>query len=273
MTDRDFEYVCRVVRDRSAVVLEPGKEYLVESRLSPLAREMQLESVAQLIDRLRAGGDPGLLTRVVEAMVTNETSFFRDRTPFDSLQRAILPRLIRQRQSERRLNIWSAACSTGQEPYSVAMLIREHFPELLDWNLTLVATDLSTEVLDRARAGLYNQAEVNRGLPISLLMKYFTQQGTQWGLTDPVRRMVSFRELNLTRAWPALPRMDVVMMRNVMIYFDIPTRKDILSRVARLLHPDGYLLLGGAETTLLIDDSYRRVHDVKGGFFQLVGDA
>jgi len=270
MTAQDFEYVCRLVRDRSALVLEPGKEYLVETRLLPIARQLQLGSVGELIGQLRAGPDNGLHTRVVEAMVTTETSFFRDLHPFETLKSTILPELIRKRREERRLDVWCAACSTGQEPYSLAILLREHFAEVAGWKVNIAATDLSTEVLARAQAGQYNQIEVNRGLPAPVLVKYFRQQGGRWELAEHIRNMVEFRALNLARPWPPMTRMDLVFLRNVMIYFDVETKKSILGRVARLLKPDGYLLLGGAETTLNLDDSFRRVDQLKGGFYQLV---
>lgn len=271
MTAQEFEYVCRLVRDRSAVVLDAGKEYLVEARLSPLAGQLQLGSVSELIGRLRAGSDGGLTTRVVEAMVTTETSFFRDRHPFEDLRTTVLPDLIGRRAAERRLDVWCAACSTGQEPYSLAILLREHFPELTGWRVNILATDLSADVLGRARAGRYTQLEVNRGLPAPLLMKYFRQHGREWELAADVRRTVEFRELNLAGPWPVLPRMDLIFLRNVMIYFDVDTKRAILERVARLLRPDGYLLLGGAETTLHLDDSFRRVEGLKGGFFRRDG--
>jgi len=271
MTPDDFEYVCRLVRDRAAVVLEPGKEYLVETRLAPVVRDLKLGSVGELVGRLRAGADPGLVVRVTEAMLTTETSFFRDATPFEALRACVLPDLIARRAAERRLNVWCAASSTGQEPYSLAILLREHFPQLAGWSVNILATDLSTDVLGRARAGRYSQLEVNRGLPAALMLKYFRQHGTTWELADEIRAAVQFRELNLTRPWPALPRMDLVMLRNVMIYFDVETKKEILGRVARLLRPDGYLLLGGAETTLNLDDSFRRVEHRKTGFYQLAG--
>lgn len=270
MTARDFEYVCRLVRDRAAVVLEPGKEYLVEARLTPLAAEFGLGAVAELVGRLRAGANGGLATRVVEAMVTTETSFFRDVQPFESLRKAVLPDLIRRRAAEKRLDVWCAACSTGQEPYSLAILLREHFPELAGWRVNVLATDLSAEVLGRARVGRYTQLEVNRGLPAPLLVKYFRQHGREWELCEDVRRTVEFRELNLARVWPALPRKDLVFLRNVMIYFDVGTKKTILAQAARLLRPDGYLLLGAAETTHNLDDSFRRVEGLAGGFYQLV---
>jgi chemotaxis protein methyltransferase CheR len=271
MTPGEFDYVCRLVRDRSGVVLEAGKEYLVDSRLTPVARQCALASVSELVGRLRAGPDEGLIAKVVEAMVTTETSFFRDLVPFETLRTVVLPELIKRRQIERQLSVWFAACSTGQEPYSFALLVREHFPEVLGWRLGLMATDLSAEVLGRARAGRYNQIEVNRGLPAALMVKYFRQHGAAWELCEDVRRMVEFRELNLLRPWPILPRPDLVFLRNVMIYFDVEVKKSILGRVARLLRPDGYLLLGGAETTLNLDPSFRRVDNLKGGFYQLVG--
>lgn len=271
MTPAEFDYVCRLVRDRSGIVLESGKEYLVDARLTPVARQCELGSVSELVGRLRGGPDDGLVARVVEAMVTSETSFFRDHHPFETLRTTVLPDLINRRRDERRLNVWFAASATGQEPYSFAMLVRERFPELLGWRLDLLATDLSAEVLARARAGRYSQIEVNRGLPAALLVKYFHQHGATWELSEDVRRMVEFRELNLTRPWPVLPRMDLVFLRNVMIYFDADTKKSILGRAARLLRPDGHLLLGAAETTLNLEDSFRRSEQLKGGFYQLVG--
>jgi chemotaxis protein methyltransferase CheR len=271
MTTAEFEYVCRLVRDRSGIVLDAGKEYLVDARLTPVARERELGSISELVGKLRAASDDALAARVVEAMVTTETSFFRDLHPFETLRKTVLPELIRLRRDERRLRVWFAACSTGQEPYSFALLVRDNFPELTGWRLDLLATDLSAEVLARARAGCFSQIEVNRGLPAALLVKYFRQHGATWELNEDVRRMVEFRELNLTRPWPVLPRMDLIFLRNVMIYFDADAKKSILGRVAGLLRPDGYLLLGGAETTFALSDAFRRVEALKGGFYQLVG--
>ena len=269
MTPGEYEFVCKFVRERSSIVLDSGKEYLVDTRLAPVARQFQLESVSALIAKLRAARDADLQTRVVEAMVTTETLFFRDRDPFESLRTTVLPDLIRRRAGERQLNVWSAACSTGQEAYSFVMLVRQHFPELVDWNVSVLATDLSEEVLAKARAGRYNQVEINRGLPAALMVRYFKQTGTTWQLADDVRQAVEFRPLNLTKPWPALPRMDLVFLRNVMIYFDVDTKKAVLQRAARVLCPDGYLLLGGAETTLNLDTPFQRVENIKGGFHQL----
>jgi chemotaxis protein methyltransferase CheR len=273
MTDQEFDFIRTLLRERSAIVLEPGKQYLVESRLAPMVRQLNLSSIGELVARLRGPAANGLHAQVVEAMVTTETSFFRDHSPFETLRKMVLPEFIRRRAGERRLRIWCAASSTGQEPYSLALLLREHFPDLAGWNVSLLATDLSRDVLARAREGRYNQIEVNRGLPAALLVKYFKQHGTDWQLDAGVRAMVEFQELNLARPWPFLPRMDLVLLRNVMIYFDVETKKAILGRVARLLQPDGYLVLGGAETTFNLDDSYRRVEQLKSGFYQLTGAA
>lgn len=270
MTDQDFEVVRRLLQERSAIVLEPGKQYLVESRLAPLVQQRNLNSIADLIAELRSQPGNGLPRQIVEAMVTTESSFFRDHHPFEALRKVVIPDLMNRRREERTLRIWCGASSTGQEPYSVAMLLREHFPELAGWKISLLATDLSQEVLARARQGCFRQIEVNRGLPAALLVKYFEQHGTGWQLQPAIRNMVDFQELNLAQPWPALPRMDLVLIRNVMIYFDVETKKTILGRLSRLLRPDGYLLLGGAETTFNLDDSYRRVEPLKAGFYQLV---
>jgi chemotaxis protein methyltransferase CheR len=270
MTEQDFQVVRKFLLERSAIVLEAGKEYLVETRLAPLVRELNLNSLEELIAQLRWQPGNGLSRQVVEAMVTTESSFFRDHHPFEDLRKAVIPDLIQRRRAERRLTIWCAASSTGQEPYSIALLLREHFPELAGWRISLMASDLSRQVLERARQGRYRQIEVNRGLPAALLVKYFEQHGTDWQLKAAIRSMVDFQEINLAQTWPALPRMDLVLIRNVMIYFDVESKKAILGRLARVLRPDGYLLLGGAETTFNLDDSYHRVVALKSGFYQLV---
>jgi chemotaxis protein methyltransferase CheR len=271
MTDQDSDFIRSFFRERSDVVLEADKRYLIESRLTPLVRELSLASITALVECLRAQPDNALHARVVELLVTGESSFFRDHHPFETLRRFVLPELIERRRRERRLNVWCAACSVGQEPYSLAILLREHFPELADWKVSLLATDLSQAALARAREGRYTQIEVNRGLPALLLVRYFQQHGTHWQLNAEVRGAVDFQQMNLARAWPLMPRMDLVLMRNVMIYFDVSTKKDILGRLAGQLRPDGYLLLGGAETTFQLHESYRRVEQFKSGFYQLIG--
>jgi chemotaxis protein methyltransferase CheR len=259
ITKEDFELVRTLVKQRSAIVLEDGKEYLVDARLTPVARQQGLASVADVVRQLRAQPHGDLQQRVVEAMTTNETSFFRDLHPFEALRKQILPDLLARRASEKTLNIWCGASSTGQEPYSMVMLMREHFPQLLNWKVTFIASDLSTEVLNRARNGNYSQLEVNRGLPAAMLVKYFTRQGAEYRLRDDLRAMVDFRMINLVDHWPPMPSLDLVMLRNVMIYFDVETKKAILNRIRRLMRPDAYLLLGGAETTINLDDHLEQV--------------
>lgn len=273
MTDQDFQTVRRLVQDFSAIVLEDGKQYLVECRLAPLVRQRKLNSISELLAGLRGDFDGELHRQIIEAMVTSESSFFRDHHPFEALKKVILPDLIERRRLDRRLDIWCAASAHGQEPYSVALLIREHFPLLAGWKIGLLASDLSREVLSRAREGRFNQIEVNRGLPAPLLVRYFKQHGTEWQLQTEIRNMVEFREINLAKPWPSLPRMDLILIRNVMIYFDVPTKKEILAKIARLLRPDGYLLLGGSETTINLDPSYRRVEPMKSGFYQVFNTA
>lgn len=255
----EFNYVRRLVLDQSAIVLEEDKGYLVESRLLPLARREGFTTINLLVQKLQAESFNGLHRQAVEAMTTNETSFFRDFHPFEALKKFVLPALIARRATERALSIWCAACSSGQEPYSLAMLIREHFPRLSGWRIHILATDLSTEILARALEGRYSQLEVNRGLPASLLIRYFQKQGCDWYLRDEIRTMVDYQILNLANAWPFLPPMDIVMIRNVLIYFGVETKKEIFAKVRRVLKPDGYFFLGAAETTFGIDDSFERV--------------
>lgn len=255
----EFDYLREYVRREAAISIEPGKEYLVRSRLRPVLESEDIPSLAALIGQLR-GTKPGHLgARVVEALTTNETSFFRDRHPFTALRETVIPDLIRERSAERSLHVWCAACSTGQEPFSIAMLLLDAFPELARWNVRVIATDLDTQVLERARAGAFSQLEVNRGLPAPYLVKFFRKDGAVWRLDPRVRDMVEFSSMNLAAAWPPLPRVDLVFMRNVLIYFEVETRSAIISRVKGTLRPDGYLFLGGSETMLGIDDSFERI--------------
>lgn len=255
----EFDFLRGLVRERSAIVLEPGKEYLVESRLVPLLRDRQLPSLATLAAALRADPRGELERAVVEAMTTNETSFFRDHHPFEALQHRLLPELIAARASERRLRFWSNACSSGQEAYSLAMLLAEHFPGLRAWDVSILATDLSRDMVRRTQQASYGQLEMNRGLPAPLLVKYFDRQGTRWQVKPDLRRWVQAREMNLMEGWPPLPRFDVIFLRNVLIYFDLDTKRAILRRARQALRPDGFLLLGSAETTVMVDDAWERV--------------
>jgi chemotaxis protein methyltransferase CheR len=252
-----FEYVRDLVRRRAAIVLEAGKEYLVESRLGFLTRETGLSSVDELVTALRRGSDEELQMRVVEALCTNETSFFRDAHPFETLRGTILPQLLTRRATERRIRIWCSACSSGQEPYSIAMLLKEE-RALAGWDVGLLASDFSETILERARNGQYSQHEVNRGLVGDFLVKYFEKDGLTYRAKEDLRGAIEFRRLNLALAWPKFPRMDIIFMRNVLIYFEAETKKEILARVRRVLAPDGYLFLGSTETTLNLDDAFHR---------------
>ena len=265
----EFHYIRDLVRDRSAVVLEPGKEYLIISRLEPLAAQEGFSSINYLIDQLRRSQFGPLHRKVVEAMTTNETSFFRDNRPFDLLKNMALPEILKNRATERTLNVWCAACSSGQEPYSVAILLREHFPWVFGWDVHLIGSDLSTDMLVRAKEGRYSQLEVTRGISGPLLGKYFRKQNGAWQLAQEVRRMVEFKEINLIEPWPSLPFMDIIMMRNVLIYFSVEIRKTILSKVRRLLKPDGYLMLGGAESTVYLDDTFEPIPVGRPALFRL----
>ncbi len=256
---QSFSFITNLVRNKSAIVLESGKAYLVESRLAPVARELGLRNISELVSELQKPGSQKLTQRVVEAMTTNETSFFRDIHPFTALKEKIIPNLIQRRAKEKSLSIWSNACSSGQEPYTIAMLVAEHFPMLKDWKVRIISSDLSSQILDRARLGEFNQTEVNRGLPMNFLLKYFTKNGNQWKIRDDIRKMVEFRELNLVEPFPSLlPAMDIVFLRNVLIYFSPETKSEILKKVHKVMHKDSYLFLGGSETTMYLNVSFER---------------
>ena len=257
VSGENFKFIQGFARDAAAIVIEPGKEYLVESRLTPLARQAGFESLDAFLQQLRANPRATLFhEQVIDALTTNETSFFRDFHPFEALRQHILPKLIEQRAGVRKLAIWSAASSTGQEPYTISMLLLEHFPQLRDWNVSILGTDLSPTVLNQARQGIYSQLEVNRGLPAAFLLKYFAKAETKWAVKNEVKKPVEFRQMNLVKPWPILPMFDVVFIRNVMIYFDTDTKKTILKRIRQCLQPQGALFLGTAETTMNIDPDW-----------------
>jgi len=268
----DASFVRNLVREHAAIVIDESKGYLIEGRLTPVAREVGVASVAELVTKVRQSPRSNLRDLVVDALTTNETSWFRDRHPFDALHKHVLPRLVAARSTLRTLTVWCGAASTGQEPYSLAILIRENFPELAGWRVQIVATDISKVVLEQARQGLYGQMEVNRGLPAPLLSKYFTREGTKFRIDAKIRSMVEYRELNLAGTWTGVPRADVVMLRNVMIYFDTTMKSQILNRIASsVLKPDGALFLGGAETTLNLSEAYERIQQGQCGWYQLKG--
>jgi chemotaxis protein methyltransferase CheR len=249
MTPADFDFVAQMLRRRSGLVLTPEKAYLIESRLAPIVRKHSLASFEAVVLRLRAG-DERMARDVTEAMTTNESFFFRDKTPFDHFEKLMLPKLLQSRASQKRLRIWCAAASTGQEPYSLAMILKEKSIQLRDWKIEIIGTDLSNEVLDRAKAGLYSQFEVQRGLPIQMLVKYFAKEGDQYRIKDDIRSMVQYRPANLLDAYSGFGTFDVIFCRNVLIYFDEATKRGVLERMVQLLPDDGYLLLGAAESVV-----------------------
>ena len=250
MTELEFEFLRTFLKQRSGLALTPEKRYLVESRLTPVCRRFGLASLGDLIGTLKLAQNSTIERAVVEAMTTNETFFFRDRIPFDLFRDTLLPDVLARNAGRRRLRIWCAAASTGQEPYSLAMLLQEAAPRLAGWQVEIVATDLSTEVIEKAKLGLYSHFEVQRGLPVQWLIKYFTQVGEQWRISPALAGMVSFRPLNLLSPFEHLGQFDIIYCRNVLIYFDAPTKTDVLERIAKALAPDGALLLGAAETVI-----------------------
>jgi chemotaxis protein methyltransferase CheR len=255
VTPSDYEFLRKLLKERSGLDLSADKQYLVESRLIPLARKSGLPGIAELVAKIKSGAD-ALTSVVVEAMTTNETFFFRDKIPFDHLRQTILPALLQARGSRRALRIWCAASSTGQEPYSVAMCVKE-FAGLAGWRVEIVATDLSQGVLEKAKAGIYSQFEVQRGLPIQMLVKYFTQVGELWQLNADIRAMVQHRQFNLLQDLSHLGTFDVIFCRNVLIYFDQDTKAGVFGRLARMLDTDGVLLLGAAESVVGISDAFK----------------
>jgi chemotaxis protein methyltransferase CheR len=264
VTPLEYDYLRKLLKERSGLMLSADKQYLVESRLLPVARKAGAAGLSQLVQRLNGPAAERLIVEVVEAMMTNESFFFRDKMPFEHFRQVIMPALLAARAARRRIRIWCAAASTGQEPYSLAMALKEMGAAIEGWRIEIVATDLSTEVLEKARTGLYSQFEVQRGLPIQLLLKYFTQVGEAWQIAPDIRAMVHYRQLNLLSDFSHLGQFDVVFCRNVLIYFDQATKSAVLDRVARNTERDGYLLLGAAETVVGLSDSFRPLPDRRG---------
>jgi chemotaxis protein methyltransferase CheR len=254
-----FAYLRDLLRRRTGVVIDTAKEYLVVARLMPIVRQRKIPSLDTLIDRMRKGSDASLERDVLSAMMTHETSFFRDKSPFETI-RQLLPELIARRGAQQQLTFWSAACSTGQEPYSLAILLNEHFRDLLaTWRVRIIATDFSEAVLTHAREGIFSDLQTARGLPPALLAKYFRPLQGKWSISQDCRRLVEYRSLNLNAAWPMMPPCDIVLVRNVMIYFDLPTRTALVEKFRKVLRPDGALFLGGAETLIGMDTNYERL--------------
>jgi chemotaxis protein methyltransferase CheR len=264
VTPHDYEYLRNLLKVRSGLVLGADKHYLVESRLLPVARKAGVPDLAALVQKLKGAGAEALIVDVVEAMMTNETFFFRDRIPFDHFRDTIMPALLNARARERRIRIWCAAASTGQEPYTLAICLKEMGKTLAGWHVEIIATDISGEALEKARSGIYSQFEVQRGLPIMMLVKYFTQVGELWQLTPELRGMVQFKEHNLLHDYARLGVFDVVFCRNVLIYFDQQTKIDVIGRLARAIAPDGYLVLGAAETVVGLSEAFKPLADKRG---------
>jgi chemotaxis protein methyltransferase CheR len=259
---QDYEFLRKLLKERSGLDLSSDKQYLVESRLIPLARRNGLAGIAELVLKIRSGSE-ALTSDVVEAMTTNETFFFRDKIPFEHLRDTVFPALIQARASRRSLRIWCAASSTGQEPYSIAMCVKD-FAGLIGWRVEIVATDLSHGVLEKSKAGIFSQFEVQRGLPIQMLVRHFTQVGELWQLSADIRAMVQHRQLNLLQDFSHLGAFDLVFCRNVLIYFDQDTKANIFDRLVKVLEPDGVLALGAAESVVGISDAFKPYPDRRG---------
>jgi len=270
MTPDEFNLIRGILKKRSGLVLGDDKGYLIESRLMPVARKHGLKTLDEVIAKVRTASTEALLVDITEAMTTNESFFFRDTRPFDLFRDEVLPRLLEARSSQRSIRIWCAAASSGQEPYSLSILLKEAERKLAGWRTEIIGTDISKEILDRARNGKYTQFEVQRGLPIQLLVKYFDKQGEHWQIKPEIRNKVVFKEFNLLDSMVALGKFDVVFCRNVLIYFDQPTKKVILEKIATLMPADGALFLGGAETVLGITDKFEPVPGQR-GIYKLSG--
>ena len=264
MSPAEYDYLRQFLKSRSGLVLSNEKQYLIESRLLPVARKAGLQSIAALVAKLKEPRETVLAEAVVEAMTTNESFFYRDKTPFEHFTQMMMPELLKARASTKKIRIWCAAASTGQEPYTLAMCLKEMESKLAGWRIEILGTDISNEVLDRAKAGTYTQFEVQRGLPIQLLLKYFNQQGESWTISPQLRSMVQWKKFNLLDSFAGFGQFDIVFCRNVLIYFDQATKVDILGRIAKTMTPDGYLVLGAAETVVGLTDAFKPAPDRRG---------
>lgn len=264
LSSLDFAFISGMLKQRSGLIVTQDKMYLLESRLMPIVRKRGMKDLTELISQLKSSRDEGLTQDVMEAMTTNESFFFRDTRPFDILRDQIMPGLLEKNASRKQLRIWCAAASSGQEPYSIAMILKEMAAKTAGWRIEIIGTDISREILQKAKAGLYSQFEVQRGLPIQMLVKYFQKSGDLWQIDSSLRGMVQYREQNLLGSLAALGKFDVVFCRNVLIYFDQPTKKEVLDRIAAITNPDGCLFLGGAETVLGVSDKFKPMAGARG---------
>ncbi|GJL84295.1 MAG: chemotaxis protein methyltransferase [Micavibrio sp.] len=260
----DFDIYRDLLKERSGLVLTQDKAYLVESRLGPVAKKWEFASLEAMTGALQAVPDKNLVNDIIEAMTTNETSFFRDIKPFDLFRDTVLPYMLKNRVNQRKIKIWCAAASSGQEPYSLAMVTKEQGSVFSGWDISIKATDISSDILDQARNGVYSQFEVQRGLPITMLMKHFTQDDEKWRLNDDIRKMIQFEYFNLLDSMAALGTFDIIFCRNVLIYFDEETKAQIFEKMSKIIAPDGFLFLGGAETVLGITDTFKPVKEKRG---------
>jgi chemotaxis protein methyltransferase CheR len=263
VTPPDYEYLRKFLKDQSGLDLSADKQYLIESRLLPLARKSGLSGISELVQKMK-GGSPLFISQVVEAMTTNETFFFRDKIPFDHFRESIMPEILRARASRKSIRIWCAAGSTGQEPYSLAMCLKEMGVGLNGFRVEILATDLSQEVIEKSKSGIYSQFEVQRGLPIQMLVKYFKQTGELWQINADIRAMVHHRQLNLLHDFSQIGAFDVIFCRNVLIYFDQETKVNIFNRLAKVIEPDGFLVLGAAETVVGLTDVFKPFPERRG---------
>lgn len=264
MSSAYYDYIRDLLKNSSGLIVSPDKLYLIETRLMPVARAHGFKTIDEMVQAQKAKHDPALELKIVEAMNTHESLFFRDQAPFTLFQDKLLPELLTRRAMTRRIRIWCAACSSGQEPYSLAMLLKEHTEKLAGWTVEIIASDISHSILKRAQDGIYSQFEVQRGLPVKMLVKHFTQDGEYWRLNKDVRDMVTFRHYNLLDKPVGLGRFDVIFCRNVLIYFDLETKSQVLSSMSQVLHDDGVLFLGSAESTIGLTEDFWPVEAGRG---------
>lgn len=273
MKIEDYELFAKILYQRSGLVLTKEKAYLLESRLMPIARKANLKDLSDLAEVMRKRTDENLLADITDAMTTNESSFFRDQRPFDQFRQIVLPKYLQARAAVKRLRIWSAACSNGQEPYSLAMILDEERAKLAGWHIEIVATDLCRDVLDKAQQGIYTQFEVQRGLPITMLVKNFTQVGDKWQIAKSVRDQIKFQQFNLLDDMRPLGQFDIIFCRNVLIYFDQPTKTRVLENMVKQMPADGVLYLGGAETVLGITQAFKPMENQRGLYITAAASA
>jgi chemotaxis protein methyltransferase CheR len=271
MNDSELDFMAALLKQHSGLIVSKDKVYLLENRLAPIARLHGFSGLSTLIEALRAKPNTALVEDVVEAMTTNESFFFRDGKPFDTFRDKVLPDLITKRTGNKTLRIWCAAASTGQEPYSLAMILKEKAAALAGWKIQIVGTDISRKALDRARAGIYSQFEVQRGLPVQMLVKYFEKQGDVWQVKPDIRSMVDYRSFNLLHDLRSLGQFDVVFCRNVLIYFDLPTKERVLEGISKVMTADGSLFLGGAETVFGVSNLFKPTDGLHGLYSRVAG--